>query len=108
MKKEPKVILFCDASSGQYIPQRFAQEIDRDAVDLYGFNPSSIDECLEICAQGPDNEYYWDAWADLLDSLVVRIKSSQQTFCLYQDGDLWLIDETAEPGKDHELWEADA
>jgi hypothetical protein len=101
-----KVILFASDSRGAYIPQHFAESIDKDRVTLGGFNPSSIDECLEICAQGPDHENYWDAWADLLDSLTVTVKENGQTFRLYQDGDLWLIDEKAQAGVDHELFEA--
>lgn len=100
-----KVILFALDAHGIYIPKYFAESIDRDAVKLGGFNPSSIDECLEICAQGPEHEYYWDAWADLVDSLTIKLKATRQVFRLYQDGDLWLIDETAKAGVHHELWE---
>jgi len=97
-----KVILFCDSASGQYIPQRFAEELDLDRCTLNGVQ----DNELAILKCGPDHEHYWDVWAAVEDNARIVVKSTGQTFFLYQDGDLWLIDETAVPGEDHEFWEA--
>ena len=80
---KPEIELLFDDASGIYIPQRFAQEIDREAVT------GVSEEDFEIL-NDPDHEFYWDAWADVLDTAIITdIHGTQYT--LYQDGDVWLI-----------------
>jgi hypothetical protein len=80
--KEP--ILFCDGASGQYIPQRFANEVKRDAI-------SGIDLAdLDYLAEGPDQEWYWDTWITVCDNAAVT-DTDGTVYHLYQNGDLWLL-----------------
>lgn len=86
MKKlNDTVILFCDSSSGRYIPQRFAAEIMPQF--LYGVSQDDLNELAD-----PDNEYYWDTWEKVLNNAKVIDHSTGQTYTLHHDGDLWLLD----------------
>ena len=87
-----KVILYANDSMGRYIPKIFAESISLDKCFLFGIE---------------EEDLYWDTWYQILDNGKVYLKETGQTFTLYQDGDLWLIDETAEAGVDHELWETE-
>jgi hypothetical protein len=82
-KKEPAVILLFDSARGIYIPQNFAEEIQREYV-------SGVDaETYETLAAGPDGEWYWEAWQDVLDNAVLTIGGDE--YMLYQDGDAWAL-----------------
>jgi hypothetical protein len=77
-------ILFADSSRGVYIPQFFAESIRRECV-------TGVDSGdWAILETGPDHEQYWDAWNDV-ESRAIVTDSNGQEFCLYQDGDLWLV-----------------
>lgn len=79
-------ILFADSARGVYIPQHFAESINRDCL-------SDVTESdMATIAEGPDTEYYWDAWDSVLDSAVVTDVHGKR-WTLYQDGDLWLLPE---------------
>ena len=72
--------LFLDSNRGVYIPQHFAEAID--VKDWTGIKA----EDLDVLRAGPDAEFYWEAWQDVLDhaeTLDGRV--------LHQDGDLWLV-----------------
>ncbi len=85
MKKlNDTVILFCDSSSGKYIPQRFANEIKRENV--VGVSMDYLDSL------DPENEFYWDNWNHVLDNAQVIDPVTGQTYHLHHDGDLWLLD----------------
>jgi len=75
--------LLFDSNRGQYIPQHFAEEIDRDKVT------GVSDEQYAILADGPDNESYWDVWSEVEDSAVLTVEGKAGR--LYQDGDVWII-----------------
>jgi len=72
--------LFLDGNRGVYIPQNFAESID--VKDWTGINA----EDLDVLRKGPDSEFYWDAWQDVLDHAETR-----DGRVLHQDGDLWLV-----------------
>ena len=75
-------LLVSDAN-GVYVPQVFAENYD---LSLW----SGIDqEDLETINQGPDNEYYWEAWNNILNSATYSHEGNQ--YHLHQDGDLWAI-----------------
>lgn len=76
--------LFADSNRGQYIPQFFAQAIDRDCVT------SVTAEDWKTLEAGPDHDLYWDAWASVLDSATITDKDGKK-YSLHQDGDLWLV-----------------
>ena len=91
LTKDDVILLFSDAS-GQYIPQRFANEIRRECIR--GADPADL-ACLEA---GPteDNEWYWEAWDCVLQTveLVVPRKddpSVVDVYYLWQDGDCWAV-----------------
>lgn len=84
-------ILIASDRYGIYIPQRFAETVDREQADLGGMPQDDLTECLQIVESGPDAHGYWDAWDDLLCRLTVTDKATGATYCLWQDGDLWLL-----------------
>ena len=77
-------ILYASDRHGIYIPQYFAESVNRG--NLSGVS----DEDMAILLAGPDQEYYWDAWCDVCDHATLT-DSNGVTYCLYQDGDLWLV-----------------
>ena len=80
-------LLIIDAN-GVYIPQRFVQEfLEPNKGEWKCLNPDDVD----ICAAGPDAEGYWEAWDDILQR-AAYIDADGHTYCLWQDGDLWLLD----------------
>jgi len=80
----PDAELLFDGSSGQYIPQRFAQEIDRACVtDVSAEN-------YEDLLKGPEYEWYWDVWDTVLNNAIIT-NSEGRRFWLYQDGDVWFM-----------------
>jgi hypothetical protein len=87
-KEEIGPQLFISDASGIYIPQRFAEEVDRSKVSGVG------DEEWEILLSGPSNEDYWDVWDEVECFAIIRDKGT--SYFLYQDGDLWLIPEGME------------
>ena len=76
------MILFCDSSSGRYIPQRFAAEIMPQY--LQGVSQDELNELAD-----PDGEFYWDTWNTILDNATVVY--GDHTYRLHHDGDLWLV-----------------
>ncbi len=86
MKKlNDTVILFCSDASGRYIPQRFAAEINQQF--LQGVSQDDLNELAD-----PDNEWYWDTWDRVLCNAKVVDNSTGQTYTLWHDGNLWLLD----------------
>jgi hypothetical protein len=79
--KKDAIILFCDASSGRYIPQRFAAEIMPQY--LQGVTQDQLNELAD-----PDNRWYWDTWNTVLDN--ARVVDGDTVYQLHHDGDLWL------------------
>ncbi len=84
-KLNDAVILFCDSGSGCYIPQRFAAEIMPQY--LQGVSQDELNDLAD-----PDNEGYWDTWSRVLDNAKVVDNTTGQTYTLWHDGDLWLLD----------------
>lgn len=83
-------ILYADSARGVYIPQHFAESIERDCVQ------GVSQEQFDILERGPDHESYWAVWCEVEDS--ARITDSQGvTWVIYQDGDLWLVPEDWTP-----------
>lgn len=65
---------------GQYLPRDAAESLDWTQF------PDVRAEDLEILRAGPDAEFYWDAWQDVLSRAETKDGD-----VLHQDGDLWLI-----------------
>jgi hypothetical protein len=77
--------LYADGARGIYIPQYFATTIQRDAVS------GVTTEDLDLLAGNPDQEWYWETWANVLDNAIVTDRITDTVYRLHQDGDLWLI-----------------
>src|SRR5690554_4916579 len=80
-KKPEAIILLADFARGIYIPQFFAKTVYRDK--LRGVSA----EDLATLETGPDDEWYWEAWEDVLDN--AEIHDGGHVYKLYQDGDLF-------------------
>lgn len=87
-------ILFAEDNRGIYIPQHFAESIDRATVS--GVSQDDWD-CLEagppdsVFAEHDGCEHYWDVWDYVEQNATVTRPSDGMKFHLYQDGDLWLV-----------------
>jgi hypothetical protein len=73
-------VCLISSSMGQYIPQMFAQEWGQFIKE--GEDKTSL-------LNGPDNEWYNDAWWTIEQNTTIEIEGKQYT--LYHDGDLWAI-----------------
>lgn len=93
LPKVPERKLYADSARGIYIPQYFAESVYRTKCD-------TPDEDLDLLAQGPEQDDYWDIWSDVLDSCVLT-DSDGIEWTLHQDGDLWLV-----PANHYEVWES--
>lgn len=71
-----------DGARGIYVPQGFAECFDMD-----GWHVKAEDE--EILLAGPDHEFYWDAWSDVLNYAWFDSPSGKLT--LEQDSDLFAV-----------------
>lgn len=76
-------ILFND-NRGVYIPQNFVEEMDLSK--WYGVP----DWTLGVLEAGPDHEDYWEAW-DQMERDAYFVDADNNTWTLYQDGDLFLV-----------------
>lgn len=86
MTIENNAILIANSHHGQYIPQLIAQgEIINP---LWDWSKVSEDD-KKALLDGPDNEWYWDAWSNALDNITVNFEGVQYFLC--HNDDLWLI-----------------
>lgn len=85
-------ILFADSARGVYIPQHFAESVNR--ANVTGVS----DEDFAILASDPhETEWLWETWDSVLNNARLHDPSTGITYCLYQDGDLWLVPEDWQP-----------
>lgn len=82
-------VLYLSEGRGIYIPQHFAEVTKSECI--VGVDDLARD--LAIVADGPDGEWYWEAWSNILDNAIVVDPDNGQRYTLYQDGDLWLVPE---------------
>ena len=80
--KNNGIVLMMSDSYGVYIPHHFLD----CRIGWHGIAP----EDAEIIAQGPDHEWYWEAWDSVLNN-AFWIDAEGHRFTLHQDGDLWAI-----------------
>lgn len=86
--------LLIDGHHGIYIPQMFAwmywSYVDPESL-------SDSDELREILLAGPDHEYYWEAWEEVVSN--VRLIADGCVWILYQEfGDLFAVPEDETEG----------
>jgi hypothetical protein len=84
MKMSGVEILLSD-NRGVFIPQDFVRNYD---VTLWGFDEN--DDDILTLREGPDAEWYWEAWESVLTRAVyIRGTDGEQRWKLSQDGDLF-------------------
>jgi hypothetical protein len=83
---KPDRLLWLNDARGVYIPRDFAQSFGDRAKHVAGVS----DENWTILDAGPDHEYYWDVWDEVLTNAVVTDDAGVK-YTLHQDGDCWLI-----------------
>ena len=87
--KIPDVVtLILSDTRGVYIPRDFVTD---------DYNELAVDHCkawqikpddASILASGPNHEYYWETWDDVLN-YAQYIDEEGNKYFLSQDGDLW-------------------
>jgi len=82
---EKELCLFASSSYGRFIPQFFAESVNRAMVTRIS------EEEYSILLEGPEHEEDWDAWESVLDNARITIDGS--IYYLYQDMDLWIATE---------------
>ena len=85
--------LYASDNRGIYIPQYFAESIQMECLG------GVSGEDMQILLDGPETEYYCEAWDMVLNNAVLTDKSGKR-WTLYQDGDLWLVPEDWTPEED--------
>ena len=75
------VVCLLDSARGQYIPKAFAELCN---MEEWGISK----EEAEILLSGPEHEWYWETWEEVLDS-AEYINPAGNKYHLHQDGDLW-------------------
>lgn len=75
--------LLVSDSAGVYVPQVFCEKFD--LARWSGIR----DEDIATIEAGPEHEWYWEAWNDILNSATYT--EDGHTYMLWQDGDLWAI-----------------
>ncbi len=92
MKREAKMQLYSDSARGVYIPQHFAESIRRECVT--GIDMADLDY-LADAEKNMADDGYWDVWQDVCDHAVITDSSDGTVYNMYQDGDLWLVEQGA-------------
>lgn len=88
--------LLLNSARGTYIPRDFVQdfaieckESDKEAAKngkaWLGIEASDV-----IACEDPNNEWYWEAWLDILND-AYWIDESDNKWTLWQDGDLFAV-----------------
>jgi len=76
----PAVSLLLSEARGIYIPRDFASDFD---LTLWqGLENIDLEDL-----ENPENDYYWGAWNDVLNS--AEFHENGYVWRLHQDGDLW-------------------
>lgn len=98
---KPDMLLWLSDTRGVYIPRDFAQSFKDRAKNVSGVS----DEDWEILEAGPDNEYYWETWQDVMNNCLVWDDKENVLYSVYQDGDCWLIPQGMEYNEETDTFE---
>lgn len=88
-------LLFSD-NLGVYVPRYFARGFDPAA-----WNIAEDDSDWLTLMDGPDGEWYWDAW-DSIISRAVHVDPKGNRWYLWQDGDLFAYCEALMTDEEYE------
>jgi len=87
MKKIEDVVLLADSHHGIYIPQLVVQQyLEHPMWDWSKVSKEDIDSVLA----GHDNEWYWEAWEDIMCEVKVVDEDGTEYMIMYNE-DLWLL-----------------
>lgn len=70
--KQPEIMLWLDDHRGQYIPRDFANSFADRAQSVTGVTA----EDWATLEAGPDVDWYWEAWANVIDNATIRSQTS--------------------------------
>jgi hypothetical protein len=87
MNIEDSAIVVVSDSHGIYQAQYFAGIVRHDLVT------GVSDDEWEIIQAGPDDEAYWDVWADIEQNACITSPETGIKYRVWQDGDIWLVPE---------------
>lgn len=83
--------LLLSDSHGVYIPKFWCDELSsEEEAERFSVSWDSV----LVCQSGPDEELYWDAWQEILDS--AEWEEDGVEWRLHQSGDLWKVRSAAE------------
>lgn len=77
--------LLLSDSHGVYIPKLWADELSEEEAESLSVSWDSV----LLCQSGPDQERYWEAWQEILDS--AQWEEDGVEWRLHQNGDLWKV-----------------
>lgn len=77
-----KTVLLIDGAAGIYVPRNFYENFD---FANWGLRLSDYSDLSD-----PENQHYWDAWADVLDN-AKHVDEDGTVWMLEQDGDLFAV-----------------
>jgi hypothetical protein len=89
--------MLLDGSRGIYVPSNFVEHYD---VSEWGFNEDESD--IATLAEGPDSDFYWDAWHNVLGSAEYFDENDNRWFLVQDDGDLWAMCEALMTDEEYE------
>lgn len=78
-------ILLIDSHHGQFIPQIYRETCLKSLL-----NYKDLINDLQTL-KDPEDEFYWEAWNNILSSAKHMTRYNGKEYFLYQDGDLWAI-----------------
>lgn len=80
-------ILIMDGRHGVHLPRLFVEQYEQNILNMHDVAAAVYD-----IKQGLNNEFYWEAWSDLLDRAIIVKLTNRAQYILHQnDGDLWGI-----------------
>ena len=90
-------ILIADCHHGVYCPQVALSNIKAMGADMSpefsgDDSRNTMLTNVKTIESGPDDEWYWEAWASIEDSCQITYRGD--IFRIYQDGDVWLVPES--------------
>ena len=57
-----------NGSRGIYCPQSFVRKFKEE---LENIGNVLVDEAIPVLELGPDQDFYWDCWEDIIDNAVI-------------------------------------
>lgn len=105
---EEKAILICDSHHGVHIPHLVVEEFapygfscpqlfnhqvitgHLDGYRRFTFDWSDVSkESVKTLLNGCDEEFYWEAWEDVLNNLKIEIDGEE--YHMIENEDVWLV-----------------